>query len=205
MVDGFGAAAPPDELDDQPGAGSGRTGRWVAIGVGIVLIAFVVVLGLQTFGEETARTNPNIGRATPPVAGATLDGGTFDIDLHRGRWVVVNFFAEWCTPCRVEHPELIEFRERHADTEDVVVVSVAFNDEPESVARFFEDNGGDWPVIPSDTGRIALDFGVTGVPESYLIDPTGVIFAGFEGVTADALDQAILARIEQLDGAGAGG
>jgi cytochrome c biogenesis protein CcmG, thiol:disulfide interchange protein DsbE len=198
MADGPALAA-ASGADGVGAPASGRAARWVAVTVGLVLVAFLVVLGLQTFGEESARTNPVIGRVTPPVQGGTLDGEGFDIDLHRGRWVVVNFFAEWCTPCRVEHPELVAFSERHAESDDVVVVSVAFNDEPENVADFFADNGGDWAVIASDTGRIALDFGVTGVPESYLVDPNGVVFAGFEGVTADALDDAIAARVEQYE------
>jgi cytochrome c biogenesis protein CcmG/thiol:disulfide interchange protein DsbE len=56
---------------------------------------------------------------------------------------------------------------------------------------FFDENGGDWPVIPEDTNRSALAFGVTGVPESYVVSPAGIVVAKFEGVTANGLDRVI--------------
>jgi cytochrome c biogenesis protein CcmG, thiol:disulfide interchange protein DsbE len=103
----------------------------------------------------------------------------------------VNFFATWCVPCVKEHPELIAFTESHAD-DDVSVVSVSYGRDTE-VQEFFENNGGDWPVITDDDAQISLDFGVTGVPESYVISPDGVVVAKFTGVTADGLDE-IIAR-----------
>jgi cytochrome c biogenesis protein CcmG/thiol:disulfide interchange protein DsbE len=106
---------------------------------------------------------------------------------------VVNFFATWCTPCRIEHPQLVEFTERHASAGDVEVVSVAFDDEAARIEEYFAENGGDWTVIPQDTNRAALEFGVTGVPESYVIDPNGLVVAKFEGVTSDGLDEVLAA------------
>lgn len=172
-------------------ARSGHPARWVALAVGVVLLAFLAVLATRTFGADTVDRNPLIGRAVPPLEGETIDGATFDIDDHRGQWVVVNFFATWCIPCRVEHPELVRFAESHAETGDVVVVSVAFDDEADAIREFFATNGGDWAVIPRDTTRTALDFGVTGVPESYVVAPNGLVVAGFQGVTAEALDEVI--------------
>jgi cytochrome c biogenesis protein CcmG/thiol:disulfide interchange protein DsbE len=64
-----------------------------------------------------------------------------------------------------------------------------FQDEPNKVRDYFRDNGGEWPVITSDEGRIALDYSVTGVPESFLIDPAGIVRARLiGGVTSDGLD-----------------
>ena len=86
------------------------------------------------------------------MTGSTLSGGDFDIDQHRGQWVLVNFFATWCPPCVEEHPELVEFSERNG--ESVQLVSVAFDDtELDEVETFFADNGGDWPVITGGCGR----------------------------------------------------
>src|SRR5690606_20070470 len=93
-----------------------------------------------------------------------------------------------------EHPELVAFAERHTDGR-ARVVGVGFEDEPEDIEAFFAQRGGDWPVIPQGTGRIALDFGVRAMPESYLVAPDGTVVDVFiAGVTADQLDEAIAAH-----------
>jgi cytochrome c biogenesis protein CcmG/thiol:disulfide interchange protein DsbE len=120
-----------------------------------------------------------------------MTGDEFDIDAHRGRWVVVNFFATWCPPCVEEHPELVAFDERNGSR--VQLVSVAFDDtEVDAVERFFADNGGDWPVITSGAGGASLDYGVKKLPESFLVDPSGTVVAKINGgVTAAQLDALI--------------
>jgi cytochrome c biogenesis protein CcmG, thiol:disulfide interchange protein DsbE len=166
--------------------------RWIAVAVGVVLVVFVAVLATRDNVDARGVSSPLLGKPVPAVTGPTLDGSTFDIDEQRGRWVVVNFFATWCVPCQVEHPELVRFTEEHAALGDVEVVSVAFQDSPEKLDQFFADNGGDWPVVVGDTGRTALSFGVTGVPESYVVAPDGIVVAKFiSGVTAAQLDEVI--------------
>src|SRR5690606_4894790 len=134
------------------------TARWGAIAVGVVLLAFVAVLATSRSLDSRGISSELLGEPVPHVAGRTLTGDTFDVDAHRGRWVVVNFFAAWCTPCRTEHPELVEFERRHRDAGDVQIVSVAFNDEADDILEFFEENGGTWAVLPEDTNRAALAF-----------------------------------------------
>jgi cytochrome c biogenesis protein CcmG/thiol:disulfide interchange protein DsbE len=165
--------------------------RWGALGVGVVLVALIAVLATSKSLDSRGISSELLGEPVPRVTGATLDGGTFDIDQHRGRWVVVNFFASWCGPCLQEHPELVRFTDEHRAVGDVEVVSVAFSDDAARLREFFDDNGGDWPVIPDDTNRVALEFGVTGVPESYVVDPNGIVVAKFEGVTSAGLDEVI--------------
>ena len=171
---------------------SGHAARWGAVAVGAVLLVLVVVLATSKTLDSRGISSELLGEPAPRVQGETLDDGAFDIDQHRGRWVVVNFFATWCTPCLLEHPELVAFEQRHQNAGDVQVVSVAFNDQADDIREFFEQNGGTWAVIPADTNRVALEFGVTGVPESYVVDPNGIVVAKFEaGVTADGLDEVI--------------
>jgi len=179
------------ELDGMDHYEPNHTARWVSLAVGAVLAVFVVFLFTRDTGERSLQS-PLIGQLVPEVTGVTMDGDEFAIDDLRGRWVVVNFFAHWCGPCRVEHPEFVAFAERHAETGDATIVSVAFDDTPEDARAFFEELGGDWPVLAERTSSIGIDFGVTGVPETYLVAPDGTVVAKWiSTVDADTLDRTI--------------
>jgi cytochrome c biogenesis protein CcmG/thiol:disulfide interchange protein DsbE len=175
---------------DEP-MGGRRLAPWLAGAVGLVVVALVVVLATRPSAGERDQASPIVGRAVPELQGTTLDGEPFDVDRLRGKWVVVNFFASWCIPCKVEHPELVAFSEAHRARGDAEVVGVVFSDDGQAVRAFFEEQGGDWPVIDGGDGRVALAFGVTGVPESYLVSPQGQVVAQFTGVTQQALDETI--------------
>ncbi len=184
-----------EDLDERPR----RTVLWATLGVTVVLIALFVVLIVADRGEVS---NPREGEAAPVIRSMTLDGQPFDLDDQLGQWVVVNFFATWCPPCVEEHPELIEFAERHEAAGDATVVSVAFDEPVEVIDGFFEEFGGDWPVVTDPDGRIAVDYGVLSVPESFLVSPTGfVVWAGTGGVTADGLDSLIAQATAAAEGA----
>ncbi|MGH9244290.1 MAG: TlpA family protein disulfide reductase [Acidimicrobiales bacterium] len=174
-----------------------HTALAIALGLGVVVAVLMVVLATREPGRNTFADSPLLGNVAPPLRGPTLDGGEFDLDDQRGRWVVVNFFATWCVPCRQEHPELVSFARRHAQVGDASVVTAIYDDDPEAVREFFDRHGGDWPIVSGDTGQIALEWGVAGVPESYLVDPLGFVrYKVIGGVTATGLDRAL----EQLQG-----
>lgn len=180
-----------------------RRGR-TALLVSVVMVALVagLVAALATREPATDRrtSSPLIGEVAPRLSGETLGGGAFDIDDHRGRWVVVNYFATWCVPCRDEHPELVAFDRAHRDAAggpgDAVLVSVLYDDDTETAADFFSDNGGDWPVVIDREARIATDWGVAGVPETYLVHPNGRVVAKLVGgVTQDGLER-VMAELQ---------
>jgi cytochrome c biogenesis protein CcmG, thiol:disulfide interchange protein DsbE len=192
------AAAPgPDDDDVAEAPARRRTGLIVSAIVAVLAIGLVAVLATREPATDRRRDSPLIGRVVPPLAGETLAGGRFDIDGQQGRWVVVNFFATWCVPCRIEHPELEAFDRAHRRSGDAVLVSVLFDDDPASARRFFERSGGDWPVVLDSDGLIASAYGTPKVPESYLVTPNGRVAAKFTGgVTRDGLERAI-AQIER--------
>ncbi|HBU03924.1 MAG TPA: hypothetical protein DEA70_05500 [Acidimicrobiaceae bacterium] len=172
--------------------GPNRTAVWIVLPVAVALALLIVLLATGEPASERAANSTAVGRLAPLIEGEDLDGQWFDIDDHRGQWVVVNFFSTTCVPCIVEHPELVAFAEERAITGDAIVVSVAFDDASANVRDFFLANGGDWPVISTDTGSIAIDYGVTAVPESYLVAPSGVVAAKLiGGITQDDLDNQI--------------
>lgn len=188
---------PPDDDfdavdDDLGGPGRRRTGLIVSAVVAVLAIGFVWMLGTSEPGTDRDAKSPLLGKAAPALAGTTIDGEQFDIDDHRGEWVVVNLFATWCAPCRQEHPELLAFDEAHSEAGDVELVSVLFDDRPSTAREYFESNGGDWPVVIDADGRIATDYGVAKVPETYVVAPDGRVVAKLVGgVTRAGIDQVI--------------
>ena len=169
--------------------------RSAAVAGGVVLA--LLVAGFATRDSSRDRmTTHLVGGVAPAVVGTAVDGSTWDLDDQRGRWVLVNFFSTTSVPCIEEHPELVAFAEAHASAGDVRLVSVAFDDRPAAVAAFFAQNGGGWPVLVTDTGRIAVDWGVVAVPESYLVTPSGHVAAKVVGGVdrnslEDLLDQVL--------------
>ena len=171
-----------------------RTARWIAGAIGLVLAVFVGVLATRDPATTRVVDSPLLGEQAPGITGASLlDGSTFDLAEEEGRFVLVNFFATWCQPCIAEHPDLLAFSSRHQAADDARVVSVVFEDTVDDVRSFFEERGGDWPVIDAGSGAI-VDYGVTGVPESYLIGPEGAVRAKIlGGIEVDKLE-ALMAR-----------
>ncbi len=179
-----------DHDDDVLDQADGPRTALVVAGVLAVLVALLVaVLATRDSSTERETQSPLIGRLAPAVAGPTLDGGTFDLDALRGRWVVVNFFATWCIPCREEHPELIGFDEAHRAAGDAALVSVTFDNDSEDARTFFEREGGEWPVVDDPENRVGVAYGVARVPESFLVAPDGTVVRRLVGgVTQDQLD-----------------
>ena len=169
-----------------------HTARWAAISLGVVLLLFVAVLATRKSAADKQAESPLLGKPAPSLTGTGLDGGGVSLGSMHGKWVVVNFMASWCVPCREEHPELVKFTQRHQAAGDAAVLGVIFDDSAANVRRFFAELGGSWPVISDPGGRIALDYGVRGPPESFLIDPNGfVVWKGIGQVSADGLDRLV--------------
>ena len=159
-----------------------RTAIWIVVPVAVVMVFFIVLLATRETGEGVGFASFNLeGEVAPSIVGTTIDGDEFDLDDHRGGFVIVNFFQTTCIPCRQEHPELVAFQEAYAGSGFATIVSVAFDDEPSNIREFFEEFGGDWPVLATDTGPIAVAYGVPLVPESVLIAPDGEVITKLLG------------------------
>jgi cytochrome c biogenesis protein CcmG, thiol:disulfide interchange protein DsbE len=131
--------------------------------------------------------------ALPGLYGSA--GGLTRKDLD-GRVTLVNFFASWCIPCREEHPQLMVLARQPGVTLD----GIAYKDKPEDSRRFFDRLGNPFGRIGVDRdGTTAIDFGVYGVPETYVIDGSGQIRYRHVGpLTPEDVKEKILPLIEQL-------
>ena len=184
-----------DLVDDRPG---GPRGALVAAGVIAVLVALmVVVLATRDPSTERQSQSPLLGQLAPATAGTTLDGEEVSIDDHRGRWVVVNFFASWCTPCIEEHPQLMAFDAAHRAEGDAVLIGVTFDNVTEEARAFFAERGGDWPVIDDPENSIGVAYGVAQVPETFVIAPNGTVVQRFAGAVTRADLDGVIAAFEE--------
>ena len=162
-----------------------KTARVVALVAGVVLLSLVALLATREPAQSTVAPSALSGKAAPAVVGESLDGEVVRLSDFRGKYVVLNFFASWCVPCQREHDDLVAFSERHGATSDAQVLAVIFSDERSAAKEFFDERGGDWPVLSDPNGQVALDYGVRGPPESFLISPNGVVLTRIVGEVTD--------------------
>jgi cytochrome c biogenesis protein CcmG, thiol:disulfide interchange protein DsbE len=137
----------------------------------------VLALGLVAAGCAGGTQDASIGQQAPPVAGPTIDGGSFDLAEWRGRPVVVNFWASWCGPCRDEFPLFHERAEALGETDGLVLVGVLYKDDPAAAQRFAEDFGATWSTVVDQDGALAARYRVVAPPQTYFIDSSGVLQA----------------------------
>jgi len=157
----------------------------------LAVAASVPALALLGFGlTRDPRMVPSVlvGKPAPAFALRTLGGDSVRLADLRGRVVLLNFWASWCTVCVAEHALLVEADQRWHD-QGLRVVGVVYEDSAGSAADWMRGHGGGWPVLLDPGSRTAIDYGLFGVPETFLIDRTGRIAYKQTGpVTAETLE-----------------
>ncbi|MDO8411955.1 MAG: DsbE family thiol:disulfide interchange protein [Phenylobacterium sp.] len=169
--------------------------RWGAL---IPAALFLVVAGFFLIaifrGDPSRVPSPLIGRAVPVFSLPAIEGidrlGFETADFAHGTPVIVNVWASWCVPCRDEHAVLSELKK----LTDAPIYGLNYKDSAESAKRFLTELGNPFARIGADVkGRVALDWGVYGVPETYIIDGKGHIAYKHVGpLTAQIVDDEIL-------------
>ncbi|HEY6898168.1 MAG TPA: DsbE family thiol:disulfide interchange protein [Rhodocyclaceae bacterium] len=163
-----------------------------------VLVGFLAV-GLRLNPREVP--SPLIGRAAPQFKLPQLhvEQANFSPADLRGKVWLFNVWASWCVSCRQEHPVLVEFAKRGV----VPVVGLDYKDERGAGLAWLQEHGDPYTLSVMDKdGRVGIDFGVYGVPETFVIDKAGVIRYKHTGpLTQAALDQTIVPLLKELNGA----
>lgn len=144
----------------------------------VVFLVLAGLLFLRLFaGDASVVPSALIGRPAPQMDLAPLEGlqgvpGIAAADLKAGQVTVVNIFASWCAPCRAEHPLLLEL----AKVPDVRLVGINQKDNAENARRFLGALGNPYRAVGVDpNGRVGIEWGVYGVPETFIVDGKGVI------------------------------
>ncbi|MEA1832867.1 DsbE family thiol:disulfide interchange protein [Methylobacterium durans] len=178
----------------------------------IPLVAFVVLAGLfflrlRSGVDPAAIPSALIGKPVPAfelpgVPGLEAEGrpvpGLSSADL-KGGVTLVNFWASWCAPCQVEHPMLM----RLAREPGLRLVGIDYKDAPENGRRFLARNGVPFSAVGLDaSGRVGIDFGVYGVPETFIVGPDGIIRDKLVGIVTPENLNAVLAKIRAAAGPG---
>lgn len=156
-------------------------------------------------GDASRVPSALIGKQAPELALPSLEGllrngvavpGIAPADLRDGRITILNVFASWCAPCRVEHPFLVEMANHEAVRSGRVrVVGLNYKDEPENARRFLGALGNPYAAVGTDrNGRSAIEWGVYGVPETFLIGKDGIILKKHIGQLTEDSARALLAE-----------
>ncbi len=171
----------------------------------LLLLPLVLFIGLVAFLLVGLRRDPHeipsplINKSAPAFQLKQLQDPTktFSAQEMRGRVWLLNFWGTWCVACREEHPLLIQY----AKTNAVPIYGVDYKDERATAMQMLVDEGNPYTLTASDPdGRLSIDYGVYGAPETFLIDRDGVIrYKQIGPITEDAWQKEILPRVKQLN------
>jgi cytochrome c biogenesis protein CcmG/thiol:disulfide interchange protein DsbE len=176
-----------DEEDIQPRRGLSIGSIVLLIGIALTAMVFGVALTRQNQGQPTAGPAPD-------WTITTFDGQEITLSELRGQVVVVNFWASWCGPCRVEAPDLQNVWERYRE-QGVVLVGIAWADTDSKSLEFLDEFGITYPNAPDKGTRIGDDYHIQGVPETFVIDRDGNIAEFIYAPTSAAQLSAIIERL----------
>lgn len=159
-----------------------------------IFLGFVLLAAIGLFRDDPdALPSARIGQSAPPVELSVLAGKTLFDDgaLRDGQLKLVNLWASWCAPCRVEHPTLMKLGK------DIPIYGVNYKDDPDKALVFLAELGDPYVAIGADpNGRMGLDWGAYGIPETFLIDGDGTILFRFAGpITQRVLQNSLLPAI----------
>ena len=171
---------------------SRRAWRW------LIPLAALPLLALLAYGfrvNPREIPSPLVGRPAPGFALTAFDATPLTLDAQRGRVVVVNFWASWCYPACYEEAPVLEQSWRAYRDRGVLVIGVDIQDTVEAARKFMRDFGLSFPNAPDPTGKVSVDYGTYGVPETFFIDRRGRIRARHVGALTDDV---IRAHVERL-------
>ena len=182
---------PPAATPDRPRS---RVVLWTSLGVAAVIAVLIAVLAAAKPSSSGANSSPLVGKPAPAVSGAAINGGgSYSLAQFSGQWVLVNFAASWCVPCRQETQQLQSFVDEHAPSHSATVLAVAFDpSDVASLASYLRSVHTTWPTVDDPSAEVA--YGVSQIPQSYLVDPQGTVVAKFFGALTAAQVDRVMAK-----------
>ncbi len=144
--------------------------RYIPLGL-LILLMFIIAIALARPLSPNFGTSPLLDKALPVFEAINRDNQTITTEDLIGKPVIINFFASWCTPCKLEHPILLSA----SKNKSVRVIGIIYGQDP-NLDTFLQENGNPYEMILRDPGgAIALKLGVSGVPETFALDGDGLL------------------------------
>ena len=174
-------------------------GRFIPLLIVVAMVAlFVSMMGGDRNPQEIKSVL--IGKPAPEftLPALTSDGDPVTHeDLKADGPVLVNFFASWCLPCRAEHENLMRLTKELG----LPIIGIAYKDDPAKSLRFLDELGDPFIKAAADVdGRVVIDWGVTGVPESFLIDKDGIVrYRHWGPIVGEGLVRRLLPKLRELE------
>jgi cytochrome c biogenesis protein CcmG, thiol:disulfide interchange protein DsbE len=144
----------------------------------LIPLAAIPVLAVLAYGfrsDPRAIPSPLVGRPAAPFVLQTFEGKAMSLETLRGQVVLLNFWASWCYPACYEEAPVLESAWRAYREQGLVVLGVDIQDTEAAAGRFIQQFGLTFPNAPDPKGKVSIDYGVYGVPETFVIDRRGVI------------------------------
>ncbi len=154
--------------------------RLKAVILAVVIIIAMIVLSLMLPKEEGHKIAAVVGLEAPDFQLKDTNGNVWKLSNLKGRVVFVNFWASWCAPCREEMPYM-ESLHKKMQGRPFQMLAILYKDDPATAMSYMKRNGLDFPVLLDPDGKTAKEYGITGVPETYLVDKTSILRKKFVG------------------------
>jgi len=168
---------------------------------GFALLLVVLIAGLVHLPQKGLIPSPLIGKAAPQFSLPSLFSAQSAVDTSqlKGHWSLVNVWGSWCATCRDEHPTLLMIKREGR----VPIIGIDWNDDPADAMNWLGQLGNPYSEIGEDrNGRVAIDWGVYGAPESFLINPQGmIVYKQIGEITPQIWREEFLARIDAANAA----
>lgn len=163
--------------------------------VAFVLLAVILAIGIRHAPDKDIIASPLIGKPAPDFSLPDLADGSHTVHAadFRGHWYLFNVWGTWCSDCRAEHDTLLEIRRANV----VPLIGLDWKDDDAQARAWLEQLGNPYAVVAVDhAGRTAIDWGVYGAPETFLVNPQGiVVYKIVGGLTHDVWTREILPRV----------